>query len=351
MDDLWEAASGAHERMTHEAARAQADAELEGIMPFLIAARSDQEFFHRLATAGTALTAVEARCGLEQGELTEVVTRRYALYREALAEGQDSTVALDPLLQGGQYGSGPEQPLEHEEAADFSHGYSEVPMGNLTGPDPAVTQPRQNTPGPVTQAAGMRRRADASPGSSMTSPYTPPNLGLGSGSMDVGTPGPDSGGFAPSVPAGVGGMAGGSVSPVGQTTSQPGVSSSAPPTATTASRDPVRRRVQHAAAVIQQANPSLPAAEADRLARKAVARYMRTADLTDSVMDNGPTETGGGDSGGSSSGGGGGAASHMLEGQGLRSMLPGAGNGPGAGAGGGAGAAGELGELAEVAAL
>lgn len=336
MDDLWEAASGDHDRITREAALARADAELSGILPFLYQARSEEEFFHRLALAGESLAAVEARNGLEEGEMTETAARRYALYREALMEGQDSTVALDPLLQGGQYGSGPEQPLEHEEGPDFSHGYSEVPMGNLTGPDPQVTAPRQNGPGQVTQATGsLRRQADGSPSAAMTPSYMPPDLGTGSGSVDMGLPSAATGGQTPSIPAG---MPGGPTAPVG----------------TTASRDPVRSRVLRVTAMIARANPGLPRAECERLGRKVVSNYLRQADLNDSAISNGPMSGGGSGGGGESSGGGGtGFAGHALEWQGAKSLMKGmGGGGEAAGAAGeAAGAVGELGELAPLMAL
>lgn len=337
VDDLWTIASDEHDGFAREAALARSDAELEGIMPFLVAARSDQEFFHRLAMAGEALATVEARYGLEQGELTETAARRYALYREALAEGTDSTVALDPLLQGGGYGQGPERPDSHTEGPDFSGGYSEVPAGAPGGPDPRVTQVRPEAPGPVNQATGsLRRRADNSPASVMTNPYMPPNLGTGNGSVDVGVANPAAGGYAPSIPAG---MPGGAVAPVG--TQQQ----------VTSSRDPVRSRVLRATAMIAQANPGLPQQECERLGRRVVSEYLKKADLTDSVMGNGPM-TDSGSSGGSGSGGGHSSmGENMLAGQGLRSMIPGGGGGAAAGAGEAAGGAGELAELAPLLAL
>ena len=334
MSDLWDSASDDHEGLAREAALARADAEVEPIMPFLVAARSEQEFFHRLAVAGEALAAVEARNGLEPGELTEVAARRYALYREALAEGTDPLVSLEPLLQGG--GADPERPGSHTEGPDFSGGYSEVPPGPPGGPDPQVTQVRPGPPEMASQAS-LRRHADDTPGSSMMPSYTPPDLGTGNGSVDIGTASPSAGGYVPSIPAG---MPGGSMAPVGQTSS------------TTASRDPVRSRVLRATAMIAQANPGLPRSECERLGRAVVARWLRDADLTDSVMSNGPASGGGHDGGGSSGGGGGGMVQHMLEGQGLKSMLPGGGGGAAAGeAAEGAGAGAEAAEMLPLLAL
>lgn len=336
MDDLWEDASGDHEHFTREAALARADAELESVMPFLLASRSEDEFGHRASLAEESFVAIAARNDLYLGDLMAIARRRYDLYREALAEGVDPVTPLEPLLNGGGYGTGPERADSHTEGPDFSGGYSEVPAGPPGGPDPQVTQVRPEAPGPVAQATGsLRRRADADPGSMMMSPYTPPDTGTGNGSVDVGVPGGGTDGLAPSLPAGTQG--GGGTAPVGQPTSSPGVSS-------TASRDPVRSRVLRATAMIAQANPGLPQAECERLGRKVVARYLREADLTDSVMGNGPAN--GGSDSGSSSGGGTGLAGHMLEGQGIRSMISG-----GGGEAAGAGAAGELAEMAPLLAL
>ena len=337
MSDLWTIASDDHEGIAREAALARADAELEGILPFLYAARSDQEFFHRLAVAGESFATVEARHGLEAGSMTEVAARRYALYREALAEGTDPLISLIPLLNGGGDGSGPEKPDAHSEGPDFSGSYSEVPTGPLSGPNPQVTRPRPEAAAPVQEAAGsLRKRADADPSSMMASPYTPPDLGTGSGSLDIGVAPSGSGGMTPSIPAGSNTMPGGAVAPVG--TGQ-----------VTSSRDPVRSKVLVVTAVIARANPGYSADECERVARKVVSRYLREADLSDSAISNAPM--GGGGSGGDSSpdggGGHGGAVKDMLAGQGLRSMLPG-----GAGAGAGAAAGGEgLAELAPLLAL
>lgn len=333
MDELWTIAGEDHDSIAREAALARADAELEQVMPFLLAARTPDEFEHRAALAGDSLTSIAARSGLHPGDLMATARRRYELYREALAEGQDSTAPLDPLLQGGGYGSGPEKPGGHSGGPDYSGGYSEVPCGVPGGPDPQVTQVRPEVPAPVTQATGsLRRRADAVPGSAMMPSYTPPDLGTGSGSVDIGVPGPSSGAFAPSVPAGA---PGGPVAPVG--TGQ-----------VTSSRDPVRSRVLRATAMIAQANPGLPRLECERLGRRVVSRYLRKADLTDSVMGNGPMSDGdGGGSGGSSGGHSGtGLAGHILEGQGIRSLISG-----GAGAGGAAGAAEGAEALAPLLAL
>jgi hypothetical protein len=332
MDDLWAIASEDHEGLAREAALARADAELEAVMPFLLAARTPGEFEHRASLAEDSLMAVAARNDLDLGDLMTIARRRYDLYREALAEGTDPLVSLIPLLNGGGQGAGPEEPLEHDEGPDFSNSYSEVPMGNLSGPDPAVTRPRPEAAAPVQEATGsLRRKADSDPGSMMMSPYMPPDLGTGSGSVDLGVADTAAGGLTPSIPAGSNTMPGGAVAPVG-TSSRTG------------SRDPVRSRVLQVTAVIARANPGMPAEECERLGRKVVARYL-TADLNDSAISNGPMDSGGGSGGSSGSDGHGGAVKDMLAGQGLRSMIPGLGGG----AGGAGGAAADLGDVAELA--
>jgi len=82
-----------------------------------------------------------------------------------------------------------------------------------------------------------------------------------------------------------------------------------------------------------------------------VSRYLRQADLTDSVKGNGPM-TGSGSPGGSSGGGGSSPAGKALEWQGARSLMKGmSGGGEAAGAGEAAAGAGELAELAPLIAL
>jgi len=335
VSDLWDFASGDHELAARTAALVCADTELDQVMPFLYAARTDAEFEHRMALAADAITVIGSRNGVDAAELEATARRRYQILREALTEGTDPLVSLIPLLNGGGDGSGPEKPDQHSEGPDFSGSYSEVPPGPLSGPSPQVTRPRPEAAAPVTEATGsLRRQADANPSAMMTSQYTPPDLGTGNGSVDIGVASPGNGGMTPSIPAG---MPGGSAAPVGQVTSGLDL----------ATRDPVRSRVLQATAAIAQANPHLPYAECERIGRKVVARYL-TADLNDSAISNGPMESGGG-SGGGDGGHGGDMAKNMLAGQGLRSMLPGLGGG--AGAGEAAGAAGGLGELAEAAPL
>lgn len=323
-DDLWIEATASHEEMAREAALARADAELEGVMPFLLASRSDAEFDHRSALAGETIATIAARCGVDEDELHATARRRFELYREALAEGADP---LQEVVDCSHASGGPEKPDEHS-TGPAPDAYSEVPPGPTKGPAPQVTQVRPPVVGPVTEATGsLRKQADAG---MMTPSYTqpvPPDTGLGAGSTDIGTPGANTNDMTPSVPTG---------GPAGQNTPDM-------PVTTTASKDPVRRKVLAVTAAIQATNPTLPATEAERVARKVVGRYM-TADLDSSVMDDDPGGTSPGNGGSSSGGGLGHVIQHGLEWQGLKGMLPG-------GAGGAAEGAGLIGDAAELAAL
>ena len=323
--DLWTEASFDHEGVAREAALDHVTAELEGIMPFLLAARSDAEFGHRIQLAQDRLDAIAFTHGVEPSEVSHIATRRYLLMREALQEGMDP---LDPMLQSvHEYGSGPEEPDSHDLGPDFSHGYSEVPQGAPGGPDPSVVRPVVTQPEPMIDAqASLRRRADYDA-------TTPPDTGTGGGSVDIGVGSQDANGGQggpPSLSAGIGNPNAPQPPPsIGQVTS---------------SKDPVRMQVLAVAQSVQASNPWLPQEECLRVARKTVGRYFRhTADTdwTNSIVNGGsPTQNNGGGHGG----GGGNMIEHALEGQGLRSMLPG-------GGGGGAAAAGGLADAAEALAL
>ena len=273
--DLWTEASADHESLARQAALARAEAEFNGVFPFLAAARSQGEYTQRRALAEERLTSIALRHGIEPAELLKLADRRFALLIEALAEGEDP---LGWIPDGGGYGSGPEKPLEHDEAADFSGDYAEVPQGAPGGPDPRVvaTGGRHRL-----QAEGKHRKeADAT---NMVQDST--DTGLGAGSVDTGV-GPTD----PTLPAGAGGApATPQPSPIGQVTS---------------AADPVRRQVMAVTASIQATNPGLPGAEAARLARKVVGRYLH-ADLDSSVTSNdagGDSQDGGDGSGGGMSG-------------------------------------------------
>lgn len=340
-DDLWAEASADHDAMAREAAVALADAELETVMPFLLASRSDGEYVHRSALARESIRSIAAGCGLGESELMAVADRRYRLYREALAEGIDPLGQL-PLGEG--HGS-PEKPDEHREEPDYAHGYSEVPRGAPGGPDPAVTRPRPPADGPVQEAAGSLHQAGASPQGMMTSPYMPmpPDTGTGKGSLDTSVPSPSAGGMTPSLPAGVSSN-GDDTLPV----TPPSIGQ------VTSSADPVLRRVMAVTAAVAAVNPQLSGDEAERVARQIVGRYFREADLAGSVMNDEPVGDSDSSGGVSSSGGGGegtgGVVQHGLEWQGLKSMLPGGGGGAaGAGAGEAAGAGELLGDAALLA--
>lgn len=323
MSDLWMEASAGHEDMAREAALARADAELEQVMPFLLASKSPAEFEHRSALAAETIILIADSTGVSEEDLHATAARRYELYRQALQEGQDPLTEVVQDSQGTGYGSGPEKPDEHD-AGPAAPAYSEVPAGPPGGPPPQVTQVRPPMVAPVQEAAGsLRRQADMMP--SYTPPM-PPDTGTGGGSLDTGMPGPDTGGMTPSLPAGG------------------GAGDNTPAGVTAAVQDPVRRRVMAVTAAIRETNPHLSGDECARVARKVVGRYLRHADMTSSVMDDNPG--GGGNGSGGSGGGGeglGGVVQHGLEWQGLKGMAP--------GGGGAAEGAGLIGDAAELAAL
>jgi hypothetical protein len=255
--DLWTEASADHESLARQAALARAEAEFNGVFPFLAAARSQGEYAQRRALAEENLALIARRHGIDPDEIFALADRRFALLLEALQEGQDP---LEWVPDGGGYGSGPEEPLEHDEAVDYSHGYSEVPQGAPGGPDPRVvaTGARHRL-----QTEGKHRKAaDAT---DMVSDST--DTGLGAGSVDTGVGATD-----PTLPAGMQNSAQPQPSPIGQVTS---------------AADPVRRQVMAVTASIRATNPALPEDEASRLARKVVGRYLH-ADLDSSVVSNDP---------------------------------------------------------------
>jgi hypothetical protein len=368
MTTLWDEATFDHEAMARQAAFDRVAAELRAVMPFLLAARNEGEYSHRRALAGQRLETIALLHGLEPGEVTAMADRQYQLYRQALAEDTDP---LDEVVESTHYrGSGPERADRHDEGPDFGPGYSEVPRGNLTRPDDATIHPGPGDPPqqwfqPVTReeapshppslmaeeeprTAAKRRKKQLKAmkkqarllreAQGVTTPdymaETPPDLGTGAGSQDIGVAGPAG---PPSVGAGSNNMSAGTGSTVPLTPPSIGQ--------VTSSRDPVHAQVIAITASVRASNPWLPEGECRRIARQTVARYMPRTGATNwaptAYDDSPPTQNGGGSGG---DGGGGGAVQHMLEGQGLRSMLPG-------GAGAGAGGAGAAADVAELAAL
>jgi hypothetical protein len=282
VSDLWDEASGEHEHFAREAALTAAGAELDEVMPFLLAARSAAEYDHREALAQDSFTAIAARTGVSPEELAATARRRYELMVHALMEGVDVLEQLEHETSG--FGSGPEKPDEHSTGPDFSGDYAEVPLGPSQGPDPKVVAPRPPMTGPVQEATGsLRRQAD---GSAMMLGYTPPlppDTGVGAGSVDMGLPSSLTGGMDPSLPAGVS-------------------NGTSTPLPVTASKDPVRREVLRATAAIKASNPQLADAECERVARQVVGRFYRQADLAGSVTSDEPVESGQGGGGGQGGG-------------------------------------------------
>jgi hypothetical protein len=344
---LWDEASLDHEQLAREAALDRVTAELNAVMPFLLAARGPQEYAHRRALAESRLEAIALRHGISPDQVLEMADRHFALYREALTDGQDPVQEMVQSTRG--YGTGPERPDSHTTGPDFSSSYSEVPQGAPGGPDPRVVTP--DFPGPgddlgsgeegresssaraARKIAKRQRRIAALRAQADSSDYlsqTPPDLGTGMGSQDMGVAGEQQG--PPSIAAGGGG---GNNMPAGVPYSPPSIGQ------VTSGRDPVHQQIIAVAASVRASNPWLPQAECRRIARQTVGRYFTAGtDWTNNeVHDGPPVQTGGGGKGG----GGGSMLDSMMEGQGLKSMIP--------GMGGGAGAAGGAAEVAELAAL
>jgi hypothetical protein len=292
--DLWDAAGEDHEVLAKQAAHALADAELESVLPFLLAARTPDEFAHRAGLAADSICSIAARCGLDESELLAVAQRRYALMRKALQEGVN---VLDETVEEthGQ-GGGPEKPDEHDQGPDFSHGYSEVPAGPPGGPDPQVTQVRPPAMFAPQDGREASRTAAADPASMMTQPYGGASSGMSSANMPAGTgQGAGAGPVQDTTPASDEATSGG-LEDFDGTGSAAGVSASV--------KDPVRRRVAQVAASIRSSNPQLPAAECQRVARLVVGRYLQ-ADLNSSVMGGGSVEDAAPDGSGQQGGHGG----------------------------------------------
>lgn len=298
--DLWTEASYDHEAIARQGALDAAEAELSEVFPFLAAARSEGEYAHRRALAEERLTSIALHYGLDPADLLATADRRYQLLVEALMEGEDPLqLPVADAAGGSGFGSGPETPYGHTETVDYSHGYAEVPQGAPGGPDPSVTVPREMGPEQVQEATGSLHTACSACGCGTTGKGKCKGCKGKKGSCSCG---PDSA---------CGGMK------------------------AKASMDSVRRQVLAVTASVKASNPAVSDEEAGRIARRVVGRYL-TADLSSSVVSGDP----GGNGGGNGTGGGGNLAEHMLEGQGLRSMIP-----------GGAGAAAGVAEDAALAAL
>jgi hypothetical protein len=381
MTDLWTEASYDYDTEARMSREAHAAALMADVFPFLASACSDDEYAQRLGLAESRLRSVAAEAGLPEEDITALAARHWELMKEALEEGQDP---LAEVMQAEHsYGSGPEKPDEHDESADFSHSYGEVPLGQLPGgPPDMVTQPAYPRPAPVSEATGSVRRCACGHGlfpngrctgcackpgrcecgysyRTAAADYmaeTPPDTNTGEGSVDTGVApedpslpvrqgsrrtaqgtgpvtdaGPESG-VGDAMPAGVSqgtsspdGMGPGGTMPAspGTPVMPQGLQQGMMP-ATGSRRDPVALQVTAVAASVQASNPHLPEAECRRVARKAVARYLtpRQADLTSSVTSDDYGSGGGGDGQGGGHGGGTGMIGHALEWQGVKSLLP-----------------------------
>ena len=81
-DDLWDGSWAEHDLGRRQAALDLADAHLETVMPFLLAARSPQEYAHRSALAQGSIAAIAHACDLDPEDLMATARRRYELCRD-----------------------------------------------------------------------------------------------------------------------------------------------------------------------------------------------------------------------------------------------------------------------------
>jgi hypothetical protein len=322
---LWAEASYDHDAWAREAALDAAGAHMASVMPFLLQASTERELEHRLIYAEGHLQDIEAATNVGVPDLQQMARRHYALLKQALPEGQDP-LAWVPSAPAG-YGSGPEKPLEHDEGPDFSGGYSEIPQGAPGGPPPQVTAPvfePPQQPSEITAANTSPVHSCAECGRKLTGRGTCKGCGMLPGECPCSKKvarlqrrADNTAGQMPmsTVPAGIGGMASspdgaGSAAPMAPSAPAPGNQTSQGPdssydpaiSATGSRRDPVAEQISAVASSVRASNPHLPASECRRIARRVVGSYLRTADLTNSVMYDRP------DLGGAPSGGSGGSA-------------------------------------------
>lgn len=318
---LWHEASYDHEASAHEAALDIAGAHMASVMPFLLQAATPRELDHRLSFAAMRLNHISAQSGVAVEDLEAMARRHFAILKQALPEGTDPMTMVMQAPQGG-YGSGPLKPDEHDEGPDFAGSYSEVPMGAPGGPVPQVTVPVFPGPQQVSETtAAMRRTADNTAGTAGMS-----TLPAGSGTAPVSPDGASA--QAPQTAM--------APLPGTQTSGGPSVSYNTPPAQgpgmLAARRDPVADQIRAVASSVRASNPQLAESECRRIARRVVGGYLRHADMASSVTSDAPWATSPGaqqQSGGSGGGGGTGPLGHMLEWQGLKSMMPGGGTGGG----------------------
>jgi hypothetical protein len=326
---LWAEASYDYDADARESMLDAAGAHMASVMPFLLQAGSERELEHRLIYAEGRLQQIEEATSVGVPDLQQMARRHYALLKQALPEGQDP-LAWVPSAPAG-YGSGPEKPLEHDDGPDFS-GYSEVPQGAPGGPPPQVTTPvfePPQQPQEVTAANTSPVHSCAECGRKLTGRGTCKGCGMLPGECPCSQKvarlqrhaDNTAGQMAMStIPAGIGGGASspdgsGSAAPAAPTAPLPGDQTSQGPdatfdpamTATGSRRDPVAEQISAVASSVRASNPHLPPSECRRVARQVVGSYLRTADLTNSVMydrpdlGNPPPSSGGG--GGGTSGG------------------------------------------------
>lgn len=348
----------------------QARAAVGEIWPFIALARSQAEYGHRKALVAERITTIASKTGTTVDDVSGILDRFYATLKQAEKEPEEGELPAGPppqvpgdeysqmnaaddaqppidnpteepieprpwyaslqqmkrALQEGQDplawensgGPGaPEKPDEHDEGADFSHGYSEVPPGPPSGNDVPAYQPNvppdtglqsEESPRPKLSAVDSTTQvSDPGPTTNNRSDQPMPDQGFGQ-------PGP----AAPAVPlttkpAQVPGGGPSGMSPDMDPAMQPGM---------TPGMDPVADQVNRAAALVQRYNPHLDADTCRHVARKAVGRYLVTAEAGDSAFNDMPEQPEADEDGNGEGGGGGHAMEDYMVGRGLMKAVP-----------------------------
>lgn len=336
------------------------------IWPFVAQAKSRAEYGHRKALVEERLSAIAAKTQTTVDDVSGILDRFYATLKRAEHEPEEGELPAGPppqipgdehsqlnaaddaqppidnpteepiaprpwyaslqqmkrALQEGQdplawetgvagQGGGPEKPDEHDEGPDFSHGYSEIPQGQPGGNDVPPYQPNvpaetglasEESPRPKLSAVDATTQV-TDPGPSTNRPTDQPE-------PDQGFPQFQDTPVVPLTTKPAQTPGGG---PSGMTTDPTMMPGAGAP-------DPIAEQVNRAAALVQQYNPHLDADTCRHVARKAVGRYLVTAEAGDSAFNNMPEQPEE-DEDGNGEGGGHGVADYMV-GRGLMKVVP-----------------------------
>lgn len=370
---VWTEAGRDAEAEQRSAALDHARAAVAEIWPFIAQARSTAEYGHRKALVAERITSIAAKTGTTVDDVSGILDRFYAMLKQAEQQPEEGELPAGPppqipgdeysqmnaaddaqapidnpteqpieprpwyaslaqmkqaLMEGqdplawentGGHGT-PEKPDEHDETADYSHGYSEVPQGPPSGNDVPAYQPNEpaevgfqseESPRPKLSAVDSTTQVtDPGPTTNRMNDQPMPDQGFGQ-------PGP----AAPAVPLTTkpaqvpgGGAPGMATDPTMQP--QPGMQQSG------MGPDPVANQIDRAAALVRQYNPHLDEDTCRHVARKAVARYV-LGEAGDSAFNDMPEQPGEEDGNDGESGGGAGhAAEDIMVGRGLMKAIP-----------------------------